>query len=292
MRNLALILVFASCVFSACSNTSKTDHTSHEDGKIEPNIVEKLFDSQNSCFRSGIVGGTAVTAENPRKKHVALLMVTDHLKQISVCTAVLISKNVLLTAAHCAEEASIQVYFHHSSLCSDGMNSKLVYKVNQAVIHPYWAGNPDSSTALQQANNDLALLKLEKDAPAGYQPVAFAKPQELNQSTEILQIGYGKTATQVSRPPVLNEVFKNKKDIEYLDYSGYLVVKQASHGGCSGDSGGPLLVKSNGSYKVLGIASFLIHAQSAATVCETGSLAYDSVAEYLPWIQETLKQLK
>lgn len=287
-------MVFSLFLIS-CNNQQQNSQNSVDPrNELQPEQVKKFFDAEKGCFRDGIVGGEKVTAANPRKNHVVLLWMTESSGRQSICTGVLITKRIVLTAAHCADAASLKAFFSPSVYCSEGMNKNLIYDVEKVLLHPQWIKDIQTQKvgALEQANSDLALVKLSTNAPFPYSPIGLGTPQEITKSSEILQIGYGRTHTQDSQLPELREIFKKSADINHLDYSHYLVVNQSNGGGCPGDSGGPLMIKINNTYKVAGIASFLINYQDEKSACETGELAYDSVSEYATWIANGLNQLK
>jgi len=292
---ISSLFIFSLFFISCSQNGTNSSASTAPRGKIKPEDVKKLFDAENGCFRDGIVGGEKVNASNPRKNHVVLLWLTDHEGNQSICTGVLLTKKIVLTAAHCADGADLKVFFSPSVYCSKGMNKNLIFSTNKILIHPQWVKDIQDvdSGALNQANSDLALVQLSMEAPFPYAPIGLGTPQELSKSSEILQIGYGRTQTSDSQLPELREVSKTAAQIKYLDHSQYLVVDQRNgKGGCPGDSGGPLMINVNGTYKVAGIASYLINYKDKDLACETGELAYDSAADYAPWILDGMKQLK
>ncbi len=289
---LMLTLVF-------CISCSKGERVKiRDDGGDADDIEPFQYDKSAGCFRTGIVGGEKLSKENPRAQHVVLLIMQSE-KGTSTCTGSLISQRTILTAAHCIQDKTqkVEVVFHHSMRCSDGMNSKLIYNVElkNMKIHPQWNDNVHVRTgpAKDTANNDVALLKLTADAPREYKPLQIATADDFAIAAEFFQIGYGRINTRTIRVPELRETVADKFNVSYLESSKYLLVTQRNNkGGCMGDSGGPLMIKTSKGYKIAGIASFLTSYYSEKKICESAEMIYDNAYDYTDWITKTKNELE
>jgi len=286
-------------IFSCQRNESDTP----ADGP-RPKIVA---DSQMGCLiqRSSIVGGKALSKSDSISRSVFQILTTlsphtnsnsSNSKEISKCTATLIDKDILITAAHCVKfdrTENVFVLFNISALCSDGMNRDLIIPAKRVIYHEKFKSIEKPSS--DQSNDDIALIQLSKPAPAFSKVISFFDTSDSLQDPYVSQVGYGKTSTQdpdeVSR---LRAVDRNLSDLQFEDKGMRISIPQKNQlGACQGDSGGPLLVKTNQDYKIMGIASYIEgRREDKDRLCENSTAYYLNAAFYKKWIQKNIKKLK
>jgi hypothetical protein len=236
------------------------------------------------------------------------------------CTGAIISKSVILTAAHCVERGSsnpnnVFVKFGHSDL-----GNALNMTVKSIVKHPNLYGNLYE----YKTDRDLALLKLSNDLEFNDAIQTISLPStgysDYNLfSSELIFAGYGfeeidtEEAKKINfyvemlnhnRDADLNFIKKrtkkvnNMKKIEvYLTMSEYnryayddglddeSILFSSTLGLWYGDSGGPLMKISSNStnHVVIGIAR-------GARFCSSGiANIYTRIGQYVPWIQKNLE---
>ncbi|MCW7762679.1 S1 family peptidase [Photorhabdus luminescens] len=204
------------------------------------------------------------------------------------CGSVLINKRWVLTAAHCVEDANIKSKIY---VGLERYKPTPIYKdkvdIEKIIIHPNWFTR-------KRGQYDIALIKLNRDANSN----TFAKLNGINETidlpvdTELTVIGFGRTES-VSTPNVLmktNEyILDDKKCIEvppgYPDtnYDPKINICSGNpNGGVGGgDSGGPLMIKTNNKdYVVSGLVS-----RSLLKPAEQ----FTKVSFFNDWIIETVK---
>ncbi|HYX36399.1 MAG TPA: trypsin-like serine protease [Oligoflexus sp.] len=180
-----------------------------------------------------IVGGRVVTAQDngPEKGSTVGL---------GGCTGTIIARDLILTAAHCYQN-SVQGGYALFGMQFNGRDRKII-RINGSTVN----------RAYTDSHNDVALLKLSSDIPAGYQPVKLLPSGvSLNAGDAVRQAGYGSD----NRPNSFGTLRTVESRYQGKTRSGALMVRHNSTAACSGDSGGPLYVQKNGTWYTAGITS-------------------------------------
>lgn len=257
-----------------------------------PDVGTKSCISEAELLKPGIVGGSRVENFDLDSKKVMLLIAFGAEddkgdRETSLCTASAIAPNVLLTAAHCIAQDHI-AFFHNSLSCESGADIKgQSIAASDAVVHEKYIKEATSSA---NSANDVAIVILSKNIPSGYQVLKIADPDTVDFTTgELKFIGYGNVNYKAGGSGILRKttipITQVKSD---LGANIVRIDQSQSHGVCSGDSGGPSIVKVNGQEQILGINSTVgTTSEDEADACRdkaTQSLAFGHKA----WIKSTL----
>jgi MYXO-CTERM domain-containing protein len=179
-------------------------------------------------------------------------------RQGSMCTATLVGKRTVLTAAHCISPGESHAFYLDNSR----------WFVHNAVRHPEYNAN--------RIANDVGVVILTHEPPIEPAKLGIAAP-ELGQ--ELTLVGLGATSTEGGGSG-RKRIAKNKVAALHEDR---IVIRYASGDVgnlCFGDSGGPTFATINGQEVQVGIHSYIVG--------QCGDTGADMrVDAYLDWIRET-----
>lgn len=300
-----MVLVGISGLLFGCHRGGKV-HISDTPAPIENPKKLHPFDSTRGCFSDAIVNGSTVNNTNPLKNHVVMILsrFTKNPKDTevltSLCTGTLIAPNTVLTAAHCFPQnlISTQIIASINLYCSSGFSKNLVYQARKVSIYPEY--NIRDTPSVLSPDHDIATVQFEGILPAEYFPIPFNKidvrEEMMNTSSQMIMIGYGRTKTIDDSLPELRYVTRSwdrlvltKDSFSLIEKQNLIGINQTdARGGCSGDSGGPLLISDHGQLKILGVASY-IESQSESALCEQGHIYYSYVPAYWDWISRQIQ---
>nr|BFD62504.1 hypothetical protein BdHM001_11850 [Bdellovibrio sp. HM001] len=191
-----------------------------------------------------IVGGEEVLANDALISSTVSLVANVSGAPVSVCSGVLISHNLVITAAHCLvnfDQLPLVVYF--GAKLPTTMEDPGMVAVAQATFHKKYTRVKDGWGRYVTTLNDIGLIKLAEEIPAGAQPVAILDQGiELPAPTELLLAGYG----------IINEIGEvqqaeglNKARVTLVNVEDSILVAdhRDGQGACRGDSGGPAFLE-------------------------------------------------
>lgn len=244
-----------------------------------------------------IVGGEPVDAQSPAFQSTVALVRKDGNSLASFCSASLIAPNLVLTAAHCAEDAknprNFQVLF--------GNNVKdPSAKLRDVVAMQTFKG----SGSRFFPNFDIAWIKLKENAPEGYAPAEILRsPRALDRlngvDDQMLLAGFGRTSTFCDRaePGCTGMLYQVRSKLKHFvneaHFVSLLVIgPKPGHGSCNGDSGGPVFTSFKGRWYLLGELngkSPLLNSQAVLDpkACESGEAIYTFAGNFVDWIEST-----
>ncbi len=194
-----------------------------------------------------IIGGDSVQVSDlAAYSTVALKALSASGQKVqSFCSGTLISKNLILTAAHCVDGAKVE-----KVAISFTTEETTVY--NPAMMRKVKAIKANPKFDQPAGKNDIALIVIEDVAPSIAKPIEILEPEyNLVVGQKMLLAGFGVTDDTISAEPTSLQQVRVKL-AKILDT--ILVTNQTEGGGaCNGDSGGPAYLEKNNQLYVYGI---------------------------------------
>nr|ADT80825.1 serine protease 55 [Mamestra configurata] len=297
MKFLAVTLLALAVVASA-RNVHLEDVIDLEDitaydyhRKIGAHLAEKIRQAEEEADQhpSRIVGGS--TSHLGQFPYQAGLIVHMPGWQ-GVCGGSMLNSWRVLTAAHCWFDGQSQARSFTVVLGSIRLfNGGVRLDTSNVIMHGSW--NPNL------VRNDVAMINLPRAVgnTANISPIALPSGNELNNQfngATATASGFGRTRdgasvsgalSHVNLPVITNAVCRQYLPYQILVQSSNICTSGANGRSiCHGDSGGPLIVNSNGRRILVGVTSF-----GSMRGCQTGAPdAFARVTSYISWINQRL----
>lgn len=203
------------------------------------------------------------------------------------CSAVALSKRVVLTAAHCWNYKSNVTHFLK---VKDGQLKDIeipIYskKVHELYLLDFWGYN---------YNYDLALLQLSQDLPDN---IKFANLPEYKDQIKFKYVnaaGFGKTNGTYSSDVGTGFLRVATLKVNHVEQAVFKTDQQHGKGICHGDSGGPAYAISHNKTYLVGIVSIVSGKEKNENIHRNACDDYGvfvRVDNNLSWIKKNLKQL-
>jgi len=216
----------------------------------------------------------------PATVDVAVFVAPSESSTSSRCTGVVVSDDLVLTAAHCIadpdkglrEPALVKVLAQ--ALGRPGLAK------NKSVDVVQWKKHP-SFTRLGPP--DIALLRVKESLEPFGKPVALAPANALSVLSRLLVAGYGATETNESGGKLL----AGWAEIQSMDSQSEFTIRRPKDGASPyyGDSGGPAYVSRQGLWFAAGLVS---RGNASGRVIYTDL----SSPEMAKWIADTARELR
>ena len=202
------------------------------------------------------------------------------------CSAVRISDNWFLTAAHCLDQGFDEIRIIAGTTNLREAETALIFNADTAVCHGEYRGHEGGLL------NDLALVHVADDTLATIRNVPIAAYGAPNQAlsprnyAEVVMGGWGSSG--YGAPPS-DQLLSGPLMLVGADPSTILAQGVQGAGACEGDSGGPLYVtEEDGQRRVVGVLSS-VRSVAGDVPCAGKYLGrYTNLSGYAGWIETVM----
>lgn len=200
--------------------------------------------------RSEIIGGTTDTGDD---SIVAVYAVAPGATSGALCTGTVIAPTVVLTAAHCVHPDTVGTGVNFYVLTAPDLTDAAHPSPKLTVKETHYDPAFDIKNVLN--GHDIAVVIL--DAPTTLKPIPWNGDTMATELTgqPVRLVGYGLNDSFGQKGAGIKRQVTaklNSFDSNFVKTGGLIPWK----GICSGDSGGPVLMKVGGVEKVVGVNSF------------------------------------
>lgn len=230
---------------------------------------------------AAIVGDAPVASGGP-EKHVVMIVGSRG----TSCSATAITRDLLLTAAHCVQPGA------DYKLVEFDAGKPTLKDVAQIARHPKFELK---SLLAHRATADVAVLKLARPLPARFLPVAIANgPAPTQAGAKFLVAGFGVTLrgdgkTGGALRTTLLSATGRPGNLQLRLVDPATNNERAGLGACTGDSGAPAFETGEGRLALIGVVSW---STGPANSDGCGGLTgVTPLALYRDWIFETARKL-
>lgn len=253
-------------------------------------------------MNDAIFHGDNVSPNDPMAASTAYLIhETDD--GTSVCTASLIDRDILVTAAHCLDGSPEEFTVKFGV---DGDSGKAL-KVRAFLAHPGYkpaasegddksppardSDDPakdtdgDPETTDDKDESDIGLVRLSEAVPSGFRAATvLADGTQVKPGSSLVVAGYG-TIDLTEDSPTGTLLSTNVRYQKLWGNSELLTDESGGHSSCAGDSGGPLFVRTKDKVLLWGITS------RGDAHCRHYGI-YTRIDSYRDWIEQTKSLLR
>lgn len=166
------------------------------------------------------------------------------------CSGVIVSKDTIITAAHClkdfSSESSFRILFGKNS---KEVSSEFFRDIDQVVLNPNYAEIYSEDGQFLTSMGDIAAIKIVGEIPQSSAPVSIINENlKLGDFFELVVAGWGHMLNQGA------EYMQFSKHVINKYWASHIVIREASSkGACNGDSGGPVYILDNQRLVVVGL---------------------------------------